>query len=172
MKLEDDDFSLFGLPQQFAQPAAEVEQRWKQLAARVHPDRFVTEGAAAQRMAMQWALRVNEAHQRLRDPLKRAAYLCELRGAPIRAHDNTSMPSSFLITQMQWREALEEATDTSSVQVLDHEVRQSEQQLHQQLQQQLDELNDAPAAAQTVRALMFISRFRTELDRRMDALEQ
>ena len=85
MKLDDDDFSLFGLPQRQAQDRAEIESRWKALQAQVHPDKFAAQGAAAQRLAMQWALRVNEAHQRLRDPLKRAAYLCELRGAPASA---------------------------------------------------------------------------------------
>ena len=67
------------------------------------------EGTASQRVAMQWAVRVNEAYQRLKDPLRRAAYLCELRGAPIDAETNTAMPADFLLQQMQWREALEDA---------------------------------------------------------------
>ena len=58
---------------------------------------------------MQWAVRVNEAYQRLKDPLKRAAYLCELHGAPIDAENNTAMPADFLMQQMEWREALDEA---------------------------------------------------------------
>lgn len=109
MKLDDDDFILFGLPQRFAQDGAEIAERWKALAAKVHPDRFAADGAASQRLAMQWALRVNEAHQRLRDPLKRASYLCELRGAPIQANENTRMPAAFLMEQMEWRESLDEA---------------------------------------------------------------
>ena len=60
---------------------------------------------------MQWAVRVNEAYQRLKDPLKRAAYLCERRGAPIDAESNTAMPRDFLMQQMAWREALDEARD-------------------------------------------------------------
>ena len=109
VKLDDDDFTLFGLPQRFAQDGAEIAQRWKALAAKVHPDRFAADGAASQRLAMQWSLRVNEAHQRLRDPLKRASYLCELRGAPIQANENTRMPAAFLMEQMEWRESLDEA---------------------------------------------------------------
>ena len=58
---------------------------------------------------MQWAVRVNEAYQRLKDPLKRAAYLCELDGAPIDAENNTAMPADFLMQQMEWREALDDA---------------------------------------------------------------
>ena len=54
-------------------------------------------------------MRVNEAYVRLKDPLKRAAYLCELNGAPIEAESNTAMPPGFLVQQLEWREALEEA---------------------------------------------------------------
>ena len=75
MKLDSDDFELFGLPRRFALDRSELDTRWRELQAEVHPDRFAVEGAAAQRVAMQWAVRVNEAYQRLKDPLKRAAYL-------------------------------------------------------------------------------------------------
>ena len=100
MNLSDDDFTLFGLAPRFALDRAALDDCWRALQARVHPDRFVGEGAAAQRIAMQWAVRVNEAYQRLRDPLKRGAYLCELRGAPIQAENNTAMPGAFLMQQM------------------------------------------------------------------------
>src|SRR5437762_1181387 len=110
MNLQDNDFVLFGLPERFAQDRAAVDTRWKDLQREAHPDRFSAAGASAQRVAMQWSVRINEAYQRLRDPLKRAAYLCELRGAPIDAERNTAMPSQFLIEQMEWREALDEAS--------------------------------------------------------------
>jgi hypothetical protein len=81
MNLQSNDFELFGLPQQFAQDRAVLDARWKDLQREAHPDRFAAQGAAAQRVAMQWSVRINEAYQRLKDPLKRAAYLCELGGA-------------------------------------------------------------------------------------------
>ncbi|OWQ91907.1 Fe-S protein assembly co-chaperone HscB [Roseateles aquatilis] len=168
MKLDDDDFSLFGLPARFAQDGAEIAARWKALAAKVHPDRFAADGAASQRLAMQWALRVNEAHQRLRDPLKRAAYLCELRGAPIQAHENTRMPTAFLMEQMEWREGLDEAQGAAAVMKIDDEVAARERALLAQAGRQLDDDQDPAAAAETVRALMFIHRFREDLDRRLE----
>ena len=172
MKLDDDDFSLFGLPRRQAQERAEIEARWKALQAQVHPDKFAAQGPSAQRLAMQWALRVNEAHQRLRDPLRRAAYLCELRGAALQMESNTRMPASFLMEQMAWREALDEASGVAAVQALDEEVAARERALLADTARLLDEADDAAAAAEQVRALMFIARFRADIDRRLEALGQ
>jgi len=172
MRLDDDDFSLFGLPQRQAQTRADIDARWKALQAKVHPDKFSAEGASSQRLAMQWAVRVNEAHQRLRDPLKRAAYLCELRGAALQANENTRMPASFLMEQMAWREGLDEAAGLAAVEAIDAEVAAREQDLLADVAQLLDEKNDAAGAAEQVRALMFIARFRADIDKRLDALGQ
>ena len=109
MNLQSNDFELFGVPERFAQDRAALDARWKELQKEAHPDKFAAQGVAAQRVAMQWSVRINEAYQRLKDPLRRAAYLCELHGAPIQAHDNTAMPPAFLMQQMEWREALEDA---------------------------------------------------------------
>ncbi|MEK8033235.1 Fe-S protein assembly co-chaperone HscB [Ideonella sp. DXS29W] len=171
MKLDDDDFTLFGLAPRFAQERSDIDRRWKELQAQVHPDRFSAEGAAAQRLAMQWAVRVNQAHQRLKDPVARAAYLCELRGAPVDAERNTAMPPSFLMQQMQWREALDEAGDPSAIQALDDEVAERETQLLGDVGRALDQDGDAHVAAEKVRALMFVQRFRADVDRRLEQFD-
>lgn len=171
MNLSDDDFTLFGLPPRFALDRAALDQRWRQLQAEVHPDRFAADGAAAQRVAMQWAVRVNEAYQRLKEPLSRGAYLCELRGAAIDAERNTAMPASFLMQQMAWREALDDAADIAAVERLDAEVLAAERAMQAELQRLLDDAADAPAAAAEVRALMFVRRFRADIERRLETLE-
>jgi molecular chaperone HscB len=172
VKLDDDDFTLLGLPQRFAQDRALVDTRWRELQGQVHPDRFAAEGAAAQRIAMQWAVRVNEAYQRIKDPLKRAAYLCELNGAPINSESNTAMPPGFLVQQMDWREALDEASSLSDVEALADNVATHRKQALVQLQATLDQQSDFSAAAQQVRALMFVERFADDVDRRLEALGQ
>lgn len=171
MKLSDDDFTLFGLPQRMALERGELDEHWRTLQATVHPDRFVAEGAAAQRVAMQWSVRINEAYRRLKDPLKRAAYLCELRGAPIDAEKNTAMPPAFLHQQMEWREALDEAGDAPAVEQLDADVAAHEAALLERLRHTLDHTPDTAAAAQQVRALMFVARFRDDIHRRLEALD-
>lgn len=175
MNITDDDFTLFGLPQRFALDRGEIDERWRRLQGQVHPDRFAAEGAAAQRVAMQWSVRVNEAYRRLKDPLQRASQLCELRGAPIQAENNTAMPPAFLMQQMAWREALDDAADLPAVEALDDEVRAAEDALRGELSVLLAEDAGAAAAAdaaQRVRALMFVARFRDDIDRRLDALGQ
>jgi molecular chaperone HscB len=171
VKLSDDDFTLFGLPPKQALDRAELDARRRELQAEVHPDRFATEGAAAQRVAMQWAVRVNEAWQRLKDPLSRAAYLCALRGVPIDAERNTAMPAAFLMQQMQWREALDEAADAAAVEALDAQIAHDESQMLAELATLLDDAHDTAAAAARVRALMFVARFRHDIGRRLEALD-
>lgn len=172
MNIDDDDFTLFGLPERFALDAAQLDRRWRELQVEVHPDRFASQGAASQRIAMQWSVRVNQAYQRLKDPLKRAAYLCARRGTPIDAERNTAMPRDFLMQQMAWREALDEAGDGVAVQSLAEQVEEHEQALRGRLQELLDERNDVAAAAAQVRSLMFVARFRRDIDQRLEALEQ
>ncbi|MBA3598419.1 MAG: Fe-S protein assembly co-chaperone HscB [Methylibium sp.] len=172
MKLDADDFELFGLPRRQAQDRAQIDARWKALQGEVHPDRFAAHGGAAQRLAMQWAVRVNEAFQRLKDPLRRAAYLCELHGEAVEAEDNTAMPAEFLMQQMAWREALDDADDAVTVDALNEEVLARRRQLFVELETTVDLRKDWPAAAQQVRALMFVERFVHDLDRRLEALGQ
>lgn len=171
MKIDDDDFTLFGLTPSFALDLTELDSRWRALQAEVHPDRFVSEGTAAQRLAMQWAVRVNQAYRRLKDPLQRGAYLCELRGAPIDAENNTAMPPAFLMQQMEWREALEEATGVDKVEALDAEVARYQSMQIEGLRRLLDDHQDTTAAAAQVRALMFVNRFRDDIHRRLEALD-
>jgi len=170
--LATDDFELFGLPRRFALDRSELDARWRTLQAEVHPDRFAAEGAAAQRLAMQWAVRVNEAYQRLKDPLRRAAYLCERAGAAIDAEVNTAMPANFLMQQMEWRESLDEAEGAAAVQALAGQVASHRDAAFQRLQALIDTDHDMAAAAQQVRALMFVERFAADIDRRLEALGQ
>ncbi|KQT10130.1 Fe-S protein assembly co-chaperone HscB [Ramlibacter sp. Leaf400] len=172
MNIGDDDFILFGLPQRFAQDRAAIDARWKELQREAHPDRFSAQGAAAQRVAMQWSVRINEAYQRLKDPLKRAAYLCELRGAPIDAERNTAMPPAFLMQQMEWREALDEAHTAAELEGLDDRLHQARSRVFDEVERLLDREGDAAAAAQRVRALMFIQRFAHDVEARIDQLGQ
>jgi molecular chaperone HscB len=172
LNLQSDDFELFGLPRRFAQDRAAIDARWKELQREAHPDRFAAQGGAAQRIAMQWSVRINEAYRRLKDPLARATYLCELRGAPIEAERNTAMPAAFLMEQMELREALEEAESVEALEALGEPLARTRREALERIGKLLDDENNPAAAAEQVRGLMFIERFAQEVDHKMDQLGQ
>jgi molecular chaperone HscB len=174
MNLSANFFELFGLPLQFALDSRALDQAYLELQSQVHPDRFADQGDAERRLSMQWATRANEAYKSLKKPLARATYLLQLRGVDLQTESNTAMPADFLLEQMEWREAVEEARQGGD----HHEL----EQLHHRLQKQLDERyqhvaelidlqrNDAVAAVE-VRKLMFLDKLLAEIDDAIAALE-
>jgi len=176
ISLQASDFELFGLPVAFALDRSHLDLQWKSLQREAHPDRFASEGTASQRIAMQWSVRINEAYTRLKDPLKRAAYLCELHGAAVNAENNTSMPPAFLIQQMEWREALDDCkalknldTKITALEALLEEVDASHAQVLAQAAHLMDADHNYTVAVGKVRALMFIEKFAHEVQHGLDA---
>ena len=172
MNLRSTDFELFGIPVQFAQDRAQIDSRWKELQREAHPDKFAAQGAAARRVAMQWSVRINEAYRRLKDPLRRASYLCELHGFPINAENNTAMPTDFLMRQIEWREALDDAKNVEDLDNIGLQANAGKREQLSKIEQMLDVDHDYATAARQVRSLMFIERFASEVDARIDQLGQ
>ncbi|MDM0034086.1 Fe-S protein assembly co-chaperone HscB [Variovorax sp. J22P271] len=168
MNLNDTDFVLFAVPATFAQDRGALDARWKELQREAHPDRFAAQGGAAQRLAMQWSVRINEAYQRLKNPIKRATYLCQLNGSPIQAETNTAMPAAFLMQQMAWREELDDAQDPDAFEQLRAEVEAARARALSSLDWLIDEKGDYAEAARQVRALMFIERFAEDIEAKVD----
>jgi molecular chaperone HscB len=170
VNLQSTDFELFEIPAKFAQDRSVLDAKWKDLQREAHPDKFAAQGAAAQRIAMQWSVRINEAYNRLKDPLKRATYLCELNGAPIEAHTNTSMPPAFMMMQIEWREALEEAETSAELEEIELQTANYKREQLSKIEQFIDVKHDFFAAAIEVRALMFVARFVGEIEARLDKI--
>ena len=166
-------FDLFHLPQQFAIDSAALDQAYRQVQSQVHPDKFAAGSDTEKRVAMQWATRANEAYQTLKNPLKRATYLCELHGVDLQTESNTSMPRAFLMQQMEWREALDEAKsekDLDALEILNQELRAAHKDDITRIGALLD-AEDFTAAAQAVRQLMFLDKFGSEISQLFELLE-
>lgn len=158
-------FDLFQLPQQFTLDANALDAAYHEVQNRVHPDKFVSASDAEKRVAMQWATRANEAYQTLKNPLRRAAYLCELNGIDLQTESNTSMPAAFLMQQMEWREALDDAKaakDVAALDLIDAELRAVRKAQVAQIGSALDSADFAHAAL-GVRQLMFLEKFGHEI---------
>jgi molecular chaperone HscB len=89
----------------------------------------------------------------------------------VQAERNTAMPTTFLMQQMQWREALEESSNAQDVQALSDEVLAQRQTRLQRVTQLLDVDAQPQEAAQEVRALMFIDRLGEEINDRLERYE-
>ncbi|GGY32597.1 Fe-S protein assembly co-chaperone HscB [Pseudoduganella albidiflava] len=166
-------FELFQLPRQFAIDAGALDAAYREVQGRVHPDKFVNATDAEKRVAMQWATRANEAYQTLKNPQRRAQYLCELHGVDLQTESNTAMPMAFLMQQMEWREELAEARATRNAELLDQldgQLRTARKGQLKDIEAQLD-AGDYHAAAQGVRALMFLEKFGEEVRFAFDALD-
>lgn len=171
--MKQNHFELFQLPTTFAVDQDALDAAYREVQGRVHPDRFVNATDAEKRVAMQWATRANEAYTTLRNPQKRAQYLCEINGVDLQTESNTAMPASFLMQQMEWREALEDARtakDAGALDELDAQVRRERKAMLEQVGRQLD-AGDYPGAAQGVRAMMFLDKFGDEVQYAFEALD-
>ena len=169
----DNHFALFQMPVSFDIDIGQLDAAFRELQGRVHPDRFVSASDAEKRVAMQWATRANEAYQTLKHPLKRAAYLCELHGVDLGIESNTAMPPAFLMQQMEWREALDEARDARDIgalEVLERELAGVRRERLAQLSELFSSESYQEAGAQ-VRQLMFLEKFGEDVGRVFEAIE-
>jgi len=171
---QQDFFHLFDLPGRFDVDTAMLDQRYRALQMQVHPDKFAHLSDAERLLSMQWSTRVNEAYQTLRSPLARGRYLLSLRGVDTKEETNTAMPVEFLMQQMEWREALEEAKQTqgsTELEALEQRVRQETRALQVQLGMQIDEMHDYNAASGSVRKLRFLEKLTEEIASAFDDIE-
>ena len=166
-------FELLGLPERFGIDPAELQQAFRRLQAAVHPDRFASAGGTERRIAMQLATRANEAYRTLSDPGRRAAYLCERHGVPLQAETNTAMSRAFLMQQMEWREALEDARaagDRAALGGLSRLLCDHRDRLLDEIGAAIDVEHDYPRAADAVRRWMFVDKFGAEVAAADDGL--
>lgn len=158
-------FELFQLPQKFNVDRALLDTAYREVQSQVHPDKFVRANDVEKRVAMQWATRANEAYQTLKNPLKRAAYLCELNGVDLQTESNTSMPSAFLMQQMEWREAFDDARHAKDL----ASMMRLEKEIQIQLKTQIEaaglssDAGNFTLAAQQIRACLFLEKFLTDI---------
>jgi molecular chaperone HscB len=164
-------FDLFGLAPAYAVEPEALERSYREIQSRVHPDRFAHAGDAERRASLQWTTRVNEAYRILKDPVQRAKHLLELNGVDVAFETNTAMPADFLAQQMELREALEEAKDASSLDVLRRGLLKDKRSLERAIAEAIDVKKDYGGAAGLVRKLQFLDKLDSEIDAAYETIE-
>ncbi len=177
-------FEVLGLPASwFLEPSA-VEERFKDLNKKLHPDRFAQKEPRERRMSLEWTTQVNDAYRTLKDPLRRAAYLVKLQGIDVEKESGRDamarLPPEFLEQVMEDREALEEgkaAKDLEKVRALARAIEQRQAGVVESLTAALRAFEAGEKAALekaggALAVLKYFSRFQEEVEAiEMAALE-
>ena len=158
-------FTLFQLDPAFDIDAENLEQTYRALAARFHPDKFASASAFEQKQAVMMSSTINDAYRTLKNPIDRAAYLLKTLGIDADAPEHTSFAPDFLMQQMEWRETLMEAraeSDLKTLENLNDEIRAEQEKLFCDLKQSFA-CQDYDTAAQQVRQGRFLDKLRNEI---------
>lgn len=107
-------FQLFGVDESFDLDLQHVSNRYRELQSETHPDRFAGADESLKLKAVQLTSYINQAYETLTSPLKRAAYLMQLRGHDPEQVSQSDLSAGLLMEQMQLREVLEEMPDDES----------------------------------------------------------
>ena len=167
-------FELFGIAPAYRVDPERLELAYREIQARIHPDRYARAGDAEKRASLQWTTRVNEAYATLNDPVRRAAYLLELNGVDCGFESNTAMPVEFLVQQLELRESLDDARAARDAAALDRllaGLRREMQVLESGIERAIDAARDFAGAAGLVRKLRFLERLGEEIAAAFETIE-
>jgi molecular chaperone HscB len=166
-------FEFFKLPQTFNLDVATLESNYRKIQSESHPDRFVTASSAEKLASMQTATLANEAYLTLKSAGLRAAYLLSLQGIVAIDEKNNQMPADFLIQQMEWREAIEDAENAHDVLALENllaEINSASKNLQESLKSQFQN-NDLSEATESTRKLIFMDKVRADILKSIEKLD-
>ena len=140
-----DYFALFGVPRRYGLDPRELQQSYRNLMAKYHPDRRNQQSMEQSKDDDDDdmdASQITNAYQILREPHTRATYLLELEGRPMGETTNAAslVRPDFLLDVMEWRETID-SIDASShddaMKELEELLRQSQNEI-QSVMSQLD----------------------------------
>lgn len=165
--LSKNHFELLGLAVDYSIDESALVSRYRDLQNTVHPDRFVNATDQERRLSMQHAAQLNEAFNTLKDPLRRAAYLLQLKGIEV-DEQGAKMDPVFLMEQMELREQLmeirtaEDPLDEAAklMDELTKKLRRMKEELSEQFAQ--GDTSTLQLACDNVRKMQFLYKLQEE----------
>ena len=103
--LDNNYFSLLGLPVSFQIDKNTLNDNYHELEKSVHPDKFANTTDRERLLSVQKAAQINDALETLKNPMRRSIYLLSLFGIELGENDS-GMDPAFLMEQMELRENL------------------------------------------------------------------
>lgn len=165
-------FELFELPVSFDIDLQDLSQRYRDLQAAVHPDKFVNASEHERRLSVEKAAAINDAYQVLKSPQHRARYMLELQSVSFDDEKDMALDPAFLMEQIELREALSELSSQddplASLNKIMADIKQRItnvlDDIRSQLNsEQLDETQKS-AAKQLVHKMQFLNKLQQEAE--------
>ena len=107
-----DKFAVLGLSRSYEMDEAALDETFRSLSRKLHPDRFARATPRERRFSLEQTTLLNDAYRTLRDPVRRAEHLLALRGVKVAGEERgagAAMPEEFLEQALEDREKLLEA---------------------------------------------------------------
>jgi molecular chaperone HscB len=173
-----DNFAVLGVSQNYQLDPAQLEERFRALSRKLHPDKFARGGPLERRYSLEQTTLLNNAYRNLKDPLQRAQHLLALHGVdasgePAPGKPREVVPMEFLEEAMADRERLLEAKlegGPAEVEKLAQEVRGKRDEVIARLSAAL-RAEEWPKGAELVSRLRYYARFLDEVEGRERGLE-
>jgi len=163
-------FELFNLAPSVDLDVKALEDLHRKLSLESHPDRLPGDAdARTRRLAAEKSAALNDAVKTLKDPVKRAFYVLELKGVKLdteQAAAKVKMPMEFLEEIMERREALEGAKvgrKLEAAQAMAREIREAQRTALTLAQDSLRK-DDVAIATQALGRVRYYTRFLEEVD--------
>lgn len=108
-----DYFSFFGLPRKLQIDLDDLEQRFRELSRRFHPDYFYNASPAERRASLERTSYLNDAYRTLKQPITRVEYLLQLEGVSPRGSEEAAkqVPPGLLEEVFALNEELDEVRE-------------------------------------------------------------
>ena len=148
----------------------ELEQRYKTLQKVLHPDKYSSASPVEREYSAEQAIRVNMAYAALKDPISRADCLLHLAGVEDeegRTIGTLPHHSEMLMTFMEWREEIDEASDEETLTELRDRIRGEIDECMEKLKASFDGARDIRQAKENVQVLRYLIRMQDAIQEKM-----
>lgn len=140
-----------------------LDQQYRIIQKTVHPDRFINATDLEQKQSLHKSTQINNAYQTLKNPIQRASYIIRLY---FKGKENT-LPSDFLMQQMQWEEELEEVNNLEVLQTFMRKIKSENILLMNLLIVHLDEKKAWESALQILGKIKFITNLLSKIQKKI-----
>jgi molecular chaperone HscB len=164
-------FQLFGLPAGYDIDLKLLHANFLNLQKQFHPDCFVNSDVQLTQLVLLLSSKINQAYTTLKSPLLRGIYLLKQANIELNLAQDTQLPQSFLLLQMEVHEQIEDAVMANDIQQLEPiktQLTLSENNLIAELGN-LFVKEDYIQASECLKQLSFYERLKTRL---LSAYEQ